>query len=779
MAPVDSEVVDKFIYKGVAVGYALVYMAIEGPRKKWVPKALRDPIALGVADQARVVDTPPAEVIQNPKEVEVVVAPPTAAEVPTDAARAALYEARNVLNAAVAKARTAELLAQDTAQDTLKEVDLVAVQNAWAEAEEALTRLEDAEKATRRGAWIKPPEGFKMTPNTDVRTDVATGEARVFVPRVDDVPDAPAGDVVPPVAAAPTVGEEDRGPEIVVADEIAANKEPAVPADPVIPTTETVGVEQRGEEPIDATEVPPPTDATEAPSTASAEEALSDAKATLEEKRALFVNASADKEIARQKSRTRWERLKEKLGAEPHKIRGEAWNKEDYREAAVAYRDAEKKVGALLMLQALKEGASTQRKTLGRAAFINHIIAEDKIFKDALLKENPPKREGMIRRLLIAYASQPKSVRYTMAFVLAGAATVGIGTLAGAGFSAALVAYGGWRGVRAVTGLAVSTVATAGLANVRGKFIEKKYKKGIEEIQTDFAFDELGKAAAEVREAITKQALQNKHLGWQKMLLATTLGGATALGSIYADPHFFPQGGAGAPGSASAQMAESAKGSSSVNDAAFAAQEAAYAQGSSFVNDAAFAAQEAAYAQGSSFVNDAAFAAQATADAAVIDPLAGPTTPTPPIPPTAPQTPPNAQAPGSAPPADLPPASPRGLFSAGIEVKTGNTTWGIIEQQLLGDSRFSELSRAQQDFVIDSYKDRLQALPPEQLKRMGFASGNIDRISVNNKINLTFLNDQVHSDAIYTSAGKLTEAQQANIMNYRDTRVPGIARQRT
>ncbi len=611
---------DKCIYKGVMVVYALVCMAIEGPRKKWVPKALRDPIALGVVDQASVVDTPPTEVIPDPEGVGVV--------------------------------------------------------------------------------------------------------------------------------AAPTVGEEGLKPEAVVEDKIPNNEELAAPADPVISTPETDGVEQHGEGPIDATEAPPPIDATEVPPQAEAAEtpsaalaeiaptgteSLAAAEKNLNAARTKFVDESVKKETARRESRTWWEGLKEKLGAEPHKIRGDKWNKQGYRDAATAYRAAEKEVGEHLLYKIYKTtldetpGGAQERQEavlLIRKTFIEQVVKEDKKFKAALSSnKSPSKHKGTIRKLLTTYGKQPKSVRYTLAFTLAGVATLGIGVY-GAGFSLGLAGYAGYRGIRAAGGAILTHAATEEYGRRRGKTIEQKYNEDIKAVQARLEIENLENAAEEVRAAITKQALQNKHLGWQKMLLATTLGGATALGSIYADPHFFPQGGAKAPVDMPREVAR------------------------------------------------APVSAPPTPDSLRVPNAETPSAIATPPEPTALETPPT-ETPTS--PETTPASTPtRATFLGDTKVHPGNTTWSIIKEQLRSnDPAFSKLSGAQQNFVIDAYKDSLQALKPEELKKMGFASGNIDRIFVNNNIDLTFLNDTKLSDNIYTSAGNLTTAEQANIMNYGKPNVPG------
>ncbi len=71
-----------------------------------------------------------------------------------------------------------------------------------------------------------------------------------------------------------------------------------------------------------------------------------------------------------------------------------------------------------------------------------------------------------------------------------------------------------------------------------------------------------------------------------------------------------------------------------------------------------------------------------------------------------------------------------------FEVQKGDTVW-----KLVGDNIPKEyldgVAPDQKVYVIDALKDRLAAMSPEQLRAIGISSGNIDKLAIGDKINLS------------------------------------------
>jgi hypothetical protein len=100
-----------------------------------------------------------------------------------------------------------------------------------------------------------------------------------------------------------------------------------------------------------------------------------------------------------------------------------------------------------------------------------------------------------------------------------------------------------------------------------------------------------------------------------------------------------------------------------------------------------------------------------------------------------------------------------------IEVKSGDTVWGILKQQFASDQAFNELDPKQQQVAIDYLENKLQVLEqanPEKLRLAGISSLDVDQIQAGEKIDLAKLvgaNDWQEAVATAKGAAKAVASQ--------------------
>lgn len=101
-----------------------------------------------------------------------------------------------------------------------------------------------------------------------------------------------------------------------------------------------------------------------------------------------------------------------------------------------------------------------------------------------------------------------------------------------------------------------------------------------------------------------------------------------------------------------------------------------------------------------------------------------------------------------------------------ISVQKGDNLWSIIGKKFdklnWGDN-YKELAKGQKTYAIDFIKDKLAAMSPEELKEIGIKSGNIDKLNIGDKIDLSkIINEENISNAV-ERAQNLTPEQIGNI----------------
>ncbi len=101
------------------------------------------------------------------------------------------------------------------------------------------------------------------------------------------------------------------------------------------------------------------------------------------------------------------------------------------------------------------------------------------------------------------------------------------------------------------------------------------------------------------------------------------------------------------------------------------------------------------------------------------------------------------------------------------EIRKGDNLWNIIKSQL-EDRKITEgLSEGKQTYIIDDLKDKFAKLNSEELKKLGISSGNIDKLTAGDKIDLTSVlgskNGLGNISNAVEGAQKLSEEQIANI----------------
>jgi len=101
------------------------------------------------------------------------------------------------------------------------------------------------------------------------------------------------------------------------------------------------------------------------------------------------------------------------------------------------------------------------------------------------------------------------------------------------------------------------------------------------------------------------------------------------------------------------------------------------------------------------------------------------------------------------------------------EVKPGDNLWNIIKKDFEAKGLFKNLQEGQKTHLIDYMKDRFAEMSPEQLRGVGISSGNIDKLSVGDKLSLSGIVDKESNivDAMDKTLG-LSPEQIQNIENY-------------
>lgn len=109
-------------------------------------------------------------------------------------------------------------------------------------------------------------------------------------------------------------------------------------------------------------------------------------------------------------------------------------------------------------------------------------------------------------------------------------------------------------------------------------------------------------------------------------------------------------------------------------------------------------------------------------------------------------------------------------------VEKGGTLWGDIEAKLNSQGLFEGMEAGQKIYVIDAIKDKFAAMSPEELKDIGFSSGNIDVIHPGDRINLTgVLGDKELLPSVVHQAEMLSPEQIGSIETPKAVGVPAEA----
>ncbi len=78
-----------------------------------------------------------------------------------------------------------------------------------------------------------------------------------------------------------------------------------------------------------------------------------------------------------------------------------------------------------------------------------------------------------------------------------------------------------------------------------------------------------------------------------------------------------------------------------------------------------------------------------------------------------------------------------GMLAKIHEVQKGDNLWKIIESKLGEKELFDGMAEGQKTHLIDSLKDKFASMSPEELKNIGISSGDIDKLSIGDKIDLS------------------------------------------
>ncbi len=77
------------------------------------------------------------------------------------------------------------------------------------------------------------------------------------------------------------------------------------------------------------------------------------------------------------------------------------------------------------------------------------------------------------------------------------------------------------------------------------------------------------------------------------------------------------------------------------------------------------------------------------------------------------------------------------LSEISIDVKPGDNLWNLIKAQLETNNQFEGMTEDQRIMAIDELKDKFTSMSQEDLKSIGFRSGDINKIYPGDKLNLT------------------------------------------
>ncbi len=103
----------------------------------------------------------------------------------------------------------------------------------------------------------------------------------------------------------------------------------------------------------------------------------------------------------------------------------------------------------------------------------------------------------------------------------------------------------------------------------------------------------------------------------------------------------------------------------------------------------------------------------------------------------------------------------------GKDVLVHKNTWSTVEELLKHHGLDTVHDQSAKDFILDKNMQHLRSMTSDQLKAIGFKSGNIDIISDGDKLDLSSLEDPKLQGGIWEQAQKLSPTQLHNIAEYR------------
>ena len=109
-------------------------------------------------------------------------------------------------------------------------------------------------------------------------------------------------------------------------------------------------------------------------------------------------------------------------------------------------------------------------------------------------------------------------------------------------------------------------------------------------------------------------------------------------------------------------------------------------------------------------------------------------------------------------------ASESGLLgdTTQIEIKSGDTVWGILEEKLSNQPTFNAMGTEQQTHVVDALKDDIVEIAktdPNQLQTMGIKSGDPDMIFPGDTLDLSSVLNDGNVNTAYQDALNLSQAE--------------------
>lgn len=110
-----------------------------------------------------------------------------------------------------------------------------------------------------------------------------------------------------------------------------------------------------------------------------------------------------------------------------------------------------------------------------------------------------------------------------------------------------------------------------------------------------------------------------------------------------------------------------------------------------------------------------------------------------------------------------------GLGLKEISIQKGDNLWKIIGNKMhsLESGDYEKLSKGQQIYAIDFIKDKLAAMSPEELKNIGIKSGDINKLNIGDKINLSEIFNKENASNAVERAQSLSPEEIKNIENYK------------